>query len=91
MGGTRVREYPKFGLGPADRAELLGDYLPFAETWSPQPPPAPLRATDRSDPSFVDLSAASAARAIVSGDGHLTVLAPRVAVVRLSDLQGTFG
>jgi len=29
---TRVLSYPKFRLSPADRIELLGDYLPYCET-----------------------------------------------------------
>ena len=87
----RVLAYPKFGLVPDDRAELLGDYLPFAETWAAEPPPASVRTSDPSDQPFVDLWAASPAEAIVSGDAHLTALAPRVAVVRLVEVQERFG
>ncbi|MDF1524256.1 MAG: putative toxin-antitoxin system toxin component, PIN family [Trueperaceae bacterium] len=87
----RVLAYPKFGLAPDDRAELLGDYLPFAETWAAEPPPASVRASDPNDQPFVDLWVASAAEAIVSGDPHLTALVPRVAVVRLVEVQGRFG
>lgn len=87
----RVLAYPKFGLEPDDRAELLGDYLPYAESRLIEPPPAPVRAPDPSDQPFVDLWAASAAEAIVSGDAHLTSLAPRIAVVRVADLQARFG
>ena len=30
----RVLAYPTFGLAPGDRVELLGDYLPYAESWT---------------------------------------------------------
>lgn len=86
----RVLAYRTFGLTPDDRAELLGDYLPYAETWTQHPPPAPVRAPDPTDQPFVDLWAASAAEAIVSGDAHLTTSAPGVAVVRVADLQARF-
>lgn len=87
----RVLAYPKLGLTPDDRTQLLGDYLPFAETWSSVPPPAHVRAADPNDQPFIDLWMASAAEAIVSGDAHLTGLAPRVAVVREAELQARFG
>lgn len=87
----RVLAYPKFGLAPDDRAELLGEYVPFAERWPTEPPPAPVRAPDPADQPFVDLWAASAAEAIVSGDAHLTVLAARIPVARVAELQARFG
>ena len=87
----RVLAYPKFGLAPDDRAELLGDYLPYAERWPTEPPPAKAQAADPADQPFVDLWVASAAEAIVSGDTHLTGLAPRVAVVRVAELQARLG
>lgn len=87
----RVLAHPKLRLTPEDRAELLGDYLPFAETWPTEPPRAAWRATDPADQPFVDLWAASGAEALVSGDAHLTALAPSVPVLRLADLQERFG
>lgn len=87
----RVLAYPKFGLAPDDRVELLGDYLPYAERWPTEPPPAPVQATDPADQPFVDLWVASAAEAIVSGDAHLTGLVPRVAVMRVAEIQARFG
>jgi len=87
----RVLAYPEFGLAPDDRAELLGDYLANAERWPTEPPPAQVQALDPADQPFVDLWVASAAEAIVSGDAHLTGLAPRVAVVRVAELQARFG
>ncbi len=87
----RVLAYPKFGLAPDDRAELLGEYLPFAESWPTEPPLAPVQAPDPADQPFVDLRVASAAEAIVSGDVHLTLLAPRVPVVRVAELQARYG
>jgi putative PIN family toxin of toxin-antitoxin system len=60
-----------------EREALLADYLPFAEiTTLPQPPPdlsAPCR--DRDDAVFLQLTIASSANLLVSGNGDLTVLA----------------
>ena len=37
----RALAYPKFQLSPAERGELLADYLPCCETVGiPEPPPA---------------------------------------------------
>ena len=83
--------YPTFGLTPDDRAELLGDYLPYAERWPTEPPPAQVQAPDPADQPFMDLWMASATEAIASGDAHLTGFAPRVAVVRVAELQARFG
>ena len=86
----RVLAYPKFGLEPDDRAELLGDFLPYTESWPTEPPPARVQASDPADQPVVDLREASAAEAIVSGDGHPTILAPHVAVVRVAELEARF-
>jgi uncharacterized protein len=82
----RVLAYPKFRLDPADRAELLADYLPFAELVAGTVPRAPVLAVDPDDQPFVDLCVASRAEGIVSGDGQLLSLAPAVPVVRAADL-----
>lgn len=83
---VRVLAYPKFRLDPADRAELLADYLPFAELVTGAVPRASVLAVDPTDQPFVDLCFASRADGIVSGDAHLSSLAPAVPVVRPADL-----
>jgi uncharacterized protein len=83
---VRVLAYPKFRLDPADRAELLADYLPFAELVTGPVPRAAVLAVDPDDQPFVDLCVASRADGIVSGDGHLLSLAPAVPVVRPTEL-----
>jgi len=83
---VRVLAYPKFRLDPADRAELLADYLPFAELFTGPVPRAAVLAVDPDDQPLVDLCVASRAEGIVSGDGHLLSLAPAVPVVRPADL-----
>lgn len=43
----RVLEYPKFGLSPADRDEILAEYLPYAELVSlPEQDPPPAQTSD---------------------------------------------
>lgn len=84
---VRVLGYPKFGLAAADREELLGDILPYAELFDGDPDPAPIEATDPADQPFVDLVLASGAVALVTGDGALLALAPGVPVVRPSALR----
>jgi len=83
----RVLAYPKFGLEPGDREELLGDVLPYAELFDGDPARAPIEATDPADQAFVDLVVASGATALVTGDAALLALAPRVPVVRPGDLR----
>jgi uncharacterized protein len=83
---VRVLAYPKFQLDPADRAELLADYLPFAELVTGAVPQASVLAVDPDDQPFTDLCFASRANGIVSGDAHLSSLAPAVPVVRPADL-----
>lgn len=72
----RVLAYPKFKLKPDDREELLGDYLPFVQV-QPKPPRARLQCRDAQDQMFLDLAFAAEAKAIVSGDSDLLVLAGR--------------
>jgi len=83
---VRVLAYPKFRLDPADRAELLADYLPFAELFTGTVPRAAVLAVDPADQPFVDLCVASRADGIVSGDAHLLSLAPAVPVAHPADL-----
>jgi putative PIN family toxin of toxin-antitoxin system len=69
----QVMTYPKFGLGPADIQELLGDYLPHVEV-IPKVNSAPVRCRDADDQKFVDLAVSGKADVLVSGDKDLQAL-----------------
>ncbi len=72
----RVLSYPKFGLPEADREELLGDYLPFAELVKmPARLPTLPRCRDADDQKFVELAHVAKASMLVTGDKDLPVLA----------------
>jgi putative PIN family toxin of toxin-antitoxin system len=72
----RVLAYPKFKLAPAEREELLGDYLPYCETvMLPQILPELPDCRDPADRPFLELALAAKADALVSGDADLQVLA----------------
>ena len=72
----RVLAYPKFGLDPAEREELLADYLPHTEAGHvPSPPPAVPACRDPHDLPFLHLAQAGAASALITGDKDLLVLA----------------
>ncbi len=71
----RVLAYPKFKLSAADREELLGDYLPFAELVPLGPRrPETLACRDPHDRIFLELAIKAAADALVTGDEDLLVL-----------------
>jgi len=77
----RVLSYPKFCLGEPEIRDLLGDFLPFAETLSGlQASTDSPRCRDEDDQMFIDLALAAAADALVTGDGDLLVLADTSAV-----------
>ncbi len=84
---TIVLSYPKFALGAADRAELLGEYLPYAELFTGTVPGADIRAPDLDDQPFVDLCLAAGAAGLVTGDAELLRLAPRLPVLEPSALR----
>lgn len=72
---VRVLAYPKFGLGAAEREELLADYLPHAEVVGvPWPPPAVAECRDPHDLPFLHLAHAGRAQALITGDKDLLVL-----------------
>lgn len=76
---VRVLAYPKFRLSPAEREELLADYLPYAKVVTlPDPPPAVPDCRDRFDLPFLQLSVAGKAM-LVTGDRDLLVLAGKTA------------
>ena len=75
----RVLSYPKFTLAAADREELLGDYLPFAElVTTPARPPALPQCRDPDDQKFIELAFSAQADMLVTGDKDLLVLANKV-------------
>ena len=75
----RVLSYPKFTLVAADREELLGDYLPFAELMAmPVRLPALPQCRDPNDRKFIDLAFSAKADMLVTGDKDLLVLADKV-------------
>jgi len=75
----RVLAYPKFKLTPAEREELLADYLPYGEVVAPwQAKPAVPECRDEKDQIFLDLAAVGAAQWLVTGDQDLLSLSGRV-------------
>ncbi len=73
---VRVLGYPKFRLSADDQAELLADLMPWVHVVRvPDPPPPVPRCRDPLDMAFLQLAVAGKARALVSGDRDLLVLA----------------
>jgi len=73
---VRVLTYPKFRLSAAEQEELLADLLPWVEVVRiPDPPPSVPACRDPFGLPFLHLAVAGRARAIVSGDRDLLVLA----------------
>jgi uncharacterized protein len=71
----RVLTYPKFKLTPADRADLLADYLPFCETITmPIELPEIPSCRDRFDEPFLHLAIFGKADYLVTGDRDLLAL-----------------
>lgn len=85
---VRALSYPKFRLTTAEREEVLGEYLPFAEaievTASPVHLPACRHEEDR---KFLELAVVAAADALVSGDADLLALAGDSPIPILSPAQ----
>jgi len=72
----RVLCYPKFRLSAAEQAELLADFMPWAEVVKiPDRPPLVPPCRDPLDVPFLHLAVAGKARALVSGDRDLLALA----------------
>lgn len=72
---VRVSAYPKFRLSPAEREELLGDYLPWCEVIAV---PKRVRIPECRDPAdrpFLALAKSAKADALVTGDKALLALA----------------
>lgn len=85
----RVLAYPKFRLSVADRDVLLGDYLPFVEVVAlPTPPPQlPAACRDQADALYLQLTIASAADVLVSGDADLAALSHAYPIVSPGALE----
>ena len=89
----RVLAYPKFKLTPAEREELLGDYLPYCETVVLPPTLSDLpNCRDPADRPFLHLALAAKADALVSGDADLLVLAEAfpVPIIAPGDVASRF-
>jgi len=74
----RVLAYPKFKLNPADQQTLLAEYLPFAQTVSPDAasgdlPQLPV-CRDPHDQMFLELAHVASVDFLVTGDQDLLVL-----------------
>ena len=70
---TRVLSYPKFRLSPADRIELLGDYLPYCETIKLLEK-CLIVCRDTNDQPFLDLARSGNADLLVTGNQDLLAL-----------------
>lgn len=82
---VRVLAYPKFRLTAEEREELLGDYLPFAETVAWNGPVDTPDCPDPHDRVFRELAQVAAADMLISGDSDLLSLRS-VAPVRILTL-----
>lgn len=71
----RVLAYPKFRLGPAEREELLAEYLPSCELVSPQEPLGLPPVRDAADAMFLQLACTANVTYLVTGDMDLLSLA----------------
>ena len=83
----QILTYPKVKLQPADRHELLAEYLPYAERFDTPVIGAGAVCGDAHDRVLVDLAVASAAEYLVSGDRHIVAPAPDLAVTVLTPAE----
>ncbi|MDE2874667.1 MAG: putative toxin-antitoxin system toxin component, PIN family [Gemmatimonadota bacterium] len=72
----RVLCYPRFGLTPNEREDLLADHLPHCESVVVSTPPPIPDCRDPFDRPFLELAKAGQADALVTGDKDLHSLAP---------------
>ena len=92
----RVLAYPKFRLSAEERNELLGDYLPFAETVIVSEVADLPHCADPDDQKFLTLAYAGRAPMLITGDRALLSLAKEcpfdiVPPARARALVGTIG
>jgi putative PIN family toxin of toxin-antitoxin system len=72
---VRVLGYPKFRLDKDDVEALLGDFLPWVETFDVKKPDAPVPGLrDSQDAVFIHLTRQAGADLLVSGDVHILSL-----------------
>ena len=71
----RVLGYPRFGLTPREREDLLADYLPHCESIIVSTPPPIPQCRDPFDRPFLELAVAAHADALITGDKDLHSLA----------------
>jgi len=85
----RVLCYPKFGLAPPEREDLLADYIAYAETVVVSGEPSVPECRDPCDRPFLELALFARADALVTGDRDLLALADGfpVPVVRPEDAR----
>jgi putative PIN family toxin of toxin-antitoxin system len=84
----RVLSYPKFRLDEPEIRDLLGDFLPYAETVSDnQETEAAPRCRNKDDQIFIDLAFAAQADALVTGDADLLSLVKASSVPILSPAE----
>ena len=74
----RVLGYPKFRLSQPEREGLLGEYLPWCETVVVDRSVDVPDCRDPDDRMFLELAVSAGADALVTGDGDLLALAPRL-------------
>ena len=84
---AQVLTYPKFKLQPADRHELLAEYLLYAERFDTPVTGAGPVCGDAHDQVFVDVAVASAADYLVSGDRHIVAPARDLTVAVLTPAE----
>ena len=71
----RVLNYPKFRLTAEEQSELLGDYLPYAETVEVSNISVDqVKCRDPDDKKFLDLAIAAHADWLITGDPDLLTL-----------------
>ncbi len=90
----RVFGYPKFKLSPADREELLADYLPYCRSVRiPARLPKLPVCRDANDRMFIELAAVGKAGWLVTGDKDLLVMAAEFdrAIVTAEDFRVRLG
>ena len=71
---VRVLGYPKFRLSESERADLLGEYLPWCEAVVVRRPVDVPDCRDPADRMFLELTVSASADALVTGDSDLLTL-----------------
>lgn len=84
----RVLAYPKFRLTEAERDELLGDFLPYAEVVTPVAgDPLRIKCRDPDDQKFLDLAVPAEADALITGDADLLSLSGQSGMLTISPAE----